>query len=473
MLELRTAALLRKKDQREQDYFEICEKFAIIISDIQEILKLLKIISSKGYFEDLEYKIIVRDGNALGTKIIETDKSISKIKFNLLNFIKINNDDKKDLKVIINELNDILDDQKNQIKNIYSNNPNTRMIHGRQLTYIYNFARNKSFENKYDELYEENNVSLHKIIKKANLLKENKRGIYSHSCRLEDIEINTVYCSLELTGEFPLAQTVLYCNEETSEDEIISFIYKSIKCDQNTLFIFIKPESLSREKKSLLIELLKELYSENPKQMVSCLLFIYSEGNKMDEFIMEIQKLPHHIYFDFKNNNNYKNSNYNYSNSNNYNNLIFNTSLIYKNNSFKKFSDIKIYSSEISGLGKSSRIKNDFKVECPGYNYVYFPICDNLSKNEIIKRLLKLSGKKIALHLDLSNMNNIEIASEFLFSFLILKYYSQSENIFYYGNEMRIKVELPNDFIDYKKIFLIFNFFENIHLTCDAIPPGI
>eukprot|EP00833_Pecoramyces_ruminatium_P015005 jgi/Orpsp1_1/1189037/evm.model.d7180000069024.1 len=307
MLELRTAALLRKKDQREQDYFEICEKFAIIISDIQEILKLLKIISSKGYFEDLEYKIIVRDGNALGTKIIETDKSISKIKFNLLNFIKINNDDKKDLKVIINELNDILDDQKNQIKNIYSNNPNTRMIHGRQLTYIYNFARNKSFENKYDELYEENNVSLHKIIKKASLLKENKRGIYSHSCRLEDIEINTVYCSLELTGEFPLAQTVLYCNEETSEDEIISFIYKSIKCDQNTLFIFIKPESLSREKKSLLIELLKELYSENPKQMVSCLLFIYSEGNKMDEFIMEIQKLPHHIYFDFKNNNNYKN----------------------------------------------------------------------------------------------------------------------------------------------------------------------
>ncbi|OUM60841.1 hypothetical protein PIROE2DRAFT_13322 [Piromyces sp. E2] len=484
MLELRTAALLRRKDQREQDYFKICENFATIISDIQEILKLLKIISSKGYFENMKFKINVNNGNVKIVKI-DTIKSNDEEK-----------NDKNDLKIIINELNDILEDQKNEVKNIYLSDPNTRMIHGRQFTYIFNFIRNnnikdlnhtvlknilkyvtnnslinyklKQNESLYNEvslnqmytavssylkyLYKENNVSFEKINKNALILNNNKKGIYSYSCKLEEIERNTVYCAIDLTGNLPLAQTVLYCNEETTEDEIISFIYKSVKSEQNALFILIKPESLSREKKSLLIELLKELYSENPKEMVSCLLFIYAEGNRMDEVIMEIQKLPYHIYYDFKNDKEKNTSLYNY------------------NNRFKKLSNIKVYSSEICGLGKSTLIKNDFLKEYPKYKYIYFPLGDNINKTEIIKKLLQLSGKRIALHLDLFSMNQIEIASEFLFSFLILKYYSQNENIFFYGNEMKIKVEIPNDFIDFKKIFPILNFFENTHITCNNIP---
>ena len=62
--------------------------------------------------------------------------------------------------------------------------------------------------------------------------------------------------------------------------------------------------------------------------MNSCLLFIYNRENKTKEVITEIEKLPNHKYFDFEET------------------KIDN----------KKIPNIKIYSSEFSGLGKSTKI---------------------------------------------------------------------------------------------------------------------
>jgi len=84
----------------------------------------------------------------------------------------------------------------------------------------------------------------------------------------------------------------LYCNNTTSEEEITSIIYRSIKCELNVLFILIKPEILDIEKKNLLIQLLKDLYSGDQLQMNSLLLFVYSKENKTKEVITEIEKLP-------------------------------------------------------------------------------------------------------------------------------------------------------------------------------------
>jgi len=495
ILELRTIALLRKKDQKEEDYFEICSKFAEIINNIQDILKLLKTITSKGYFEDIEYTIHIEHGNALAFKK-GSERDVG-----------------KDLNEVIKDLNDILVNQKTVVTNKYKLDPISRMVHGRQFSYIYDYKNqgNKRMIKKHrglkkfnhnirdnilkyitnnsinnfkvkntqkdnilkcitnitksisednndislnqmfddvstylNELFNSNNKIYENIFKKALIKRGNyKRGIYSHSCSVENIERNLIYCSLCLTGEFPVAQTVLYCNDNTTEDEIISFIYRCVLCNQNVLFILIKPESLSREKKNLLIELLKELYSNDPKKMVSCLLFIYTEGNKTDEAIIEIKKLPYHKYYDY------------------------NKKYITKN---KKIPNVKVYSSEFSGLGKSTLIKTDFSEEYPKYEYVYFQIGDDIKKNEIIERLLKLSGKKIALHLDLYYSEQIELISEFLFSFLVLKYYSLDESVFYYGNEMKIKIEIPNGNIDFKGLFPIFEFFDNEHITFDTMP---
>ena len=475
ILDLRDIALLRKKDQKDEGYSIICDELAKNINQIQEILEILNIISSKGFYEEMIYEIEIKEGHALGYKVDQFNQS---------------NINEKDLKYIISELNKIKENQDKEVKKIYLLNPITRMIYGKQFEFLYqiitqNFSsRDETFnilnnllkyitnnnnknqvgiidnsneENQLIQMYEAVNtylnellrlnfIDLENIYKKAFLLDKKKKGIYSHSCLLEDIEKNVTYCSLSLTGNFPIAQTVLYCNNSTSEEEIISFIYKSIKCDFNVLFILIKPENLSIDKKHLLIELLKDIYSENPNKMVSCLLFIYVRKNKTKEVITEIEKLPNHKYFDYEKNND----------------QIIN----------QKFPNIKIYSSEFSGLGKSILIQNSFKNEDYNkeYKYIYFPLGGEINRNEIIERLLKLTNNKIALHLDLYDSNNIELLREFLFSFLILKYYSQNENIFYYGNEMKIKIEIPNSFLNYHKVFPILDFFENINIKQNNMP---
>ncbi|ORX43670.1 hypothetical protein BCR36DRAFT_460280 [Piromyces finnis] len=83
--ELRTIALLKKG--------EVYDEFANIITNIQDILKLLKTISSKGYFEDIEYTIDIKNGNALASKSKYNDKN-------------------ETLTEVINELNIILNHQK-------------------------------------------------------------------------------------------------------------------------------------------------------------------------------------------------------------------------------------------------------------------------------------------------------------------------------------------------------------------------
>jgi len=479
MLDLRDVALLRKKDQREKDYFRICERFAEIISDIQEIIKLMNIITLKGYYEEIKYSIKIIDG--VSYEISPHEKN------------------PKDLKDIIVDLNKIKKAQNNEVKDIYLSNDMVQLIYGKQFNYIYktfivnysffdnffnkpinnniltnilkyitnnNYAHNKRIKLSKDgdnqtplkqmftnvgrylnELYKNNNIDLKNIYNKALIIKGSKRGIFSHSCPLENIERNAIYCSLNLTGHFPIAQTVLYCNSNTTEEEITSFIYRSVKCKYNSLFLFIKPESLSLEKKHLVIELLKELYSSNPRCIKSCILFIYANKNKANEIVTEIEKLPYHKYFDFK--------------------------IEDENKNKKKFPNVEVYSSEYSGLGKSTLIKNNFKNEDKNneYTYSYFPLGGNINKSDIIEKLLPLTNKKIALHLDLYDSNQIDLINEFLFSFLILKYYSQNENIFYYGNEIKVKVEIPNSFIDYKKTFPIFTFFNDISLKSNEMLP--
>ena len=75
-----------------------------------------------------------------------------------------------------------------------------------------------------NELLRINFIELQNIYKNAILLDNKKKGILSHFCLLEDIENNITFYSLFLTGNFPIGQTVLYCNNSISEEEIISFI---------------------------------------------------------------------------------------------------------------------------------------------------------------------------------------------------------------------------------------------------------
>jgi len=63
--------------------------------------------------------------------------------------------------------------------------------------------------------------------------------------------------------------------------------------------------------------------------------------------------------------------------------------------------------------------------------------------------------------------------NEFLFSLLIIRFYGQNEEIFYFSKNIQIRVEIPNTFIDFFEKFPILALFKTKELTISDLPPLI
>jgi hypothetical protein len=152
--------------------------------------------------------------------------------------------------------------------------------------------------------------------------------------------------------------------------------------------------------------------------------------------------------------------------------------------------NIIVISSDICGLGKSFKIKK--MIEKEKREYYHFPLGGKLTKNVIYQKICNLFKKiknaaklkkesninsknnnddeeysefnNVAIHLDLIETKETNLINEFLFSFLITKFYAINENIIYIPNNIKIYIEIPNSFENYLTKFGILNAFniENI-----------
>ena len=144
------------------------------------------------------------------------------------------------------------------------------------------------------------------------------------------------------------------------------------------------------------------------------------------------------------------------------------------NKKLKDKNEIQVYFSKESGMGKSTKILKDFESYIKNnYIYTYFPVGDNITRGEILTRLKERKNERIALHIDLLETNKLDLIRDYLFTFLIIKYYSKDENIFYYGEEIKIKIEISNSFDNYFNKFPILNFFEIYKIDNDNLEPLI
>ena len=75
--------------------------------------------------------------------------------------------------------------------------------------------------------------------------------------------------------------------------------------------------------------------------------------------------------------------------------------------------------------------------------------------------------------MDLYDTDDISLMNEFLFSLLILRYYSLDENIFYLSKDIEVKIEIPNCFINFFEKFQILNLFNKKELTINKLLPLI
>ena len=292
---------------------------------------------------------------------------------------------------------------------------------------------------------------------------------------------------LENVGVLPIAQNILISNKETSYEEIHAFFYRAILCEFNTLFIVELNNSFSDYKRKIMNNIIdklliykNKLYNEEnnknvektqtDKYMDSCLLFIYNDEYN-DLYLNEIYKLNHPVFpYTKKNPSIMSDANLmNFENDYNKNNP---SSFLYKNT--------HVIDSEICGLGKSTKIRDDIKTE--NKKYIHFPLGGNLTKKSIYNKLDEIINKinmirdktknykDISIHLDLYESKETSILNEFLFCFLITKFYTNNENIIYIPTNIEIYVEIPNCFKDFKSNYNILKPFHKYTIDFVNLP---
>ena len=138
--------------------------------------------------------------------------------------------------------------------------------------------------------------------------------------------------------------------------------------------------------------------------------------------------------------------------------------------------EIEIYYSDATGIEKSELIKNEFNKRNDNYSYYYFPIEDDFTKEKNLERLKMIKDNTIALYIDFLDTNIkelVNIIKDFLFCFLIMKYYSLNYDFIYYGKEFKIKIEAPFGFLNPFDIYLILKYFKKEIINREKIPPII
>jgi len=161
--------------------------------------------------------------------------------------------------------------------------------------------------------------------------------------------------------------------------------------------------------------------------------------------------------------------------------------------------NIKVFSSDVCGLGKSFKIK---KLIEKNTIYYHFPLGGMLTKKIIYEKILKFLQKikkdtkikkdeinkknkkdegdkkkdeyleynNIAVHLDLIESEETDLINEFLFSFLITKFYTNNEDIIYIPNNIKVYIEIPNSFENYLTKYGILSVFEKEHIELGKLP---
>ena len=483
------------KEKKENDSFEIkCKKllfFKEIISNLEVIYDKMKILRIKG----CSLPILIDINIEYPTIKYKLNKKITDFEFIREYLFKAKND------------------YENQLNSIYKNEKYLRFLYGKLfrkiimhldgnceiseiIRYILNKTDNndeiqdgniyndkiaedyvkeykdynkKSFENisKYvTSLFKNNKQSIKEHYSKMLIKEENRyKGIYLQKCENSSMEEFILYLFMDKLGQLPIAQNILFCNKETSIEEIQSFFYRAILCEYNTLFIVEIIESFSdfqyNKMFTYIDKLLSYKFEKSKKEnkiidksrtkeyLSSCIVFIYDKNLENISFLNE-KYLKQTLEI------------------NNFSNSLLNISFS------RPFMDnIKVISSDVCGLGKSYIIKKMIKEE--KLNYYHFPLGGVLTKKIIYEKILHLfkkikkdnfEYKDIAIHLDLIESDETSLINEFLFSFLITKFYTNNEDIIYIPNNIKIYIEIPNCIENYLTKIGILNVFniENIVL---------
>ncbi len=390
---------------------------------------------------------------------------------------------KRTLQKVVDDYNDDKIKFKNSVKTGYETSALLRLFYGKQLIklhekeidkttdishlissvslnkiketnvefqYVFNLDYINNINKYLRKLFKINGVNLEDIYNN-NKVKEGTGllpGLYRKvkSNNYSDLIKEVLNIYLNMTGNAPIYNTLLICNEETNIELIRAFLYRALYCDKPILFLITNMECLELSIIQYFISILKNLYKAKNKNINSYLVFMYE---KVDSgLVRDIERLiPEKNILN--------------------NNFLYNPKINYED-----FEKVELYSSKYSGYGKTTEIIH--KVKQLGGEYHYLPVGGSFSRKYLIKNLENLhlnlkDAKTTYLHLDLSETDNDDLMNEVLFKLLILRYIDTYEKIFYLGFDIHLIIEIPNGFIEFDKKYALLQLFKRINI--DKLKP--
>ncbi len=383
----------------------------------------------------------------------------------------------------------------------------------------------KSISEYLVDLFKANELDFQKHYENMIIKEEyKKKGISIIKCKEEQsIEENILSLFANKLDKLPIAQNILICSRETTIEEMQSFLYRAILCEFNTLFVLeildtfsnfqqnkmysyidklttIKMEKYKQKNKDNKSKFFKNIDKSNSSDYLdSYIVFIYKKLSNESAFKNELNNYTKYDKEDEEEVQPNYNDEENKMGDLDISNISFYSIRSIKNDDIDDIvNNITVISSDVCGLGKSFRIKK--MIEKDGKDYYHFPLGGKLTKNIIYQKISDLFEKikvkrnvlndenpednddkkkineeytefnNVAIHLDIVETKEIDLINEFLFSFLITKFYTNNENIIYIPNNIKIYIEVPNSTEDYLSKFGILNAFnrENIILTDES-----
>ena len=455
--------------EKSKEEIEIIKTFIEVIENVQKLINLIKDIIYQGLNLKFNLNIFI--------------KNYKEINYSFSNENEKKNDNINRIYELYDYFMDIKNTQEKYEEEILLNEEVSRLIYGSHFSEIYKYLKDKKnnyicfliryleikkvpnnlegkiienisleLTNKLDfmnlrenikniykfanEFLKENNVNINNILNNT-YVKDNKRGIYIYSYQEINYEDFIINSFLNETKIFPNNKNVLIWNKHTTKSQLLSFMYLSLFCKKNYLFLLIIKEKISKEIFSFFMEKIEEM-KEKIENMKSCLIILLTKID--NEFLRGIRNIEHKIY-----------------------NYIENKEIIKK---IIHEMDVVNYISDFSGLGKSELIKNEYAqiLENENMKYIYFPISGTINEKEIIDRLITLEDDNIYFHIDLIEINDVsrEIIREFLFSLIILKIYFYQYKLFcYQSSKFKIRIELNSKNLE---DFPFLKYFNNVEI---------
>ena len=374
--------------------------------------------------------------------------------------------DKKNYK--LEDLKNYFYEEKKKCQDFYElslkNNKEIIFFYGRQLFLIYSCLKNKNY-NEIKELlcsisnglinkFDDNNFNLllpdnyDNMIKNIQLyikhqLNKNRKNIdniYQKNIIMDpfknqlnkgfyfylkgnDLELFVLTIFFNITGKYPSSNNLLLCNNDTTFEEIQSIINRAIYCDNNNLFIIAKCELLNAYQKRKLIYELKKKTSVNTN-IKNVLIIVFShQDSDFHKLIMKIKRI---------------------------NTIDFDKLQKKQNYMDNKNENIEIVTSRYCGLGKSTyaqKINNNSSI-------IYFPLGGDLNRRDLIERIKNeiphtYNNQNYIFHIVLGQTKDLEILKEFIFKLLIFRKCDYNNNVRYFGSNVNIIIEIPNDYMNY------------------------